>query len=32
MNDSLGPYKPYHFLKGCNEDFQMDVYKLLKQI
>ena len=32
MNDSLGPYKPYHFMKECNENFQMHVCKLLKQI
>ena len=28
MNGGSDPYKPYHFLKECNENFQMHIYKL----
>ena len=29
MNGGLDPYKSYHFLEECNENFQMHIYKLL---
>ena len=28
MNGGSKPYKPYHFLKECNENFQMHTCKL----
>ena len=27
MNSGSDPYKPYHFLKECNENFQMHICK-----
>ena len=32
MNGASDPHKPYHFLKECNENFQMHVCKLLKDL
>ena len=29
MNGGSDPYKPYHFLKECNENFQMHIWKML---
>ena len=31
MNGGSDPYKPYHFLKECSENFQMHICKLLEQ-
>ena len=31
MNSGSEPYKPYHFLEECNENFQMHIYKLFQQ-
>ena len=31
MNGGSDPCKPYHFLKECNDNFQMHIYKLFQQ-